>query len=197
VDKALKNGGLPSADELHEMQGLDLAQSFEDSHFLSGFGHADGRFHFYADWRAMGDSEGKLPVKPDHANLIDNPDQQHPFRLVTAPARTFLNSSFTETPSSLKKEKRPTVLLNPEDCERLAASEGDLVRIGNELGQTRVWLKPFAGVQQGVVIVEGIWPNKAFLDGIGINALVSAEAAAPNGGAVFHDAKVWLEKVAE
>jgi len=42
------------------------------------------------------------------------------------------------------------------------------------------------------VVVEGIWPNHAFEEGVGINALVSAEPGAPNGGAVYHDTAVWL-----
>jgi len=41
-------------------------------------------------------------------------------------------------------------------------------------------------------VVESIWPNEAFVEGIGINALISAEAAPPNGGAAFHDTAVWL-----
>jgi hypothetical protein len=45
-----------------------------------------------------------------------------------------------------------------------------------------------------VLVVESIWPNAAFEEGIGINALISAEAAPPNGGAVFHDTAVWLCK---
>jgi hypothetical protein len=47
-------------------------------------------------------------------------------------------------------------------------------------------------MQRGVVVVEGIWPNAAFEEGIGINALVSADAGLPNGGAVFHDTAVWV-----
>jgi hypothetical protein len=42
-------------------------------------------------------------------------------------------------------------------------------------------------------VVESIWPNAAFEGGIGINALISAEAAPPGGGAVFHDTAVWLQ----
>lgn len=39
-----------------------------------------------------------------------------------------------------------------------------------------------------------IWPyhNFAFKEGIGINALASADAAPPGGGAVFHDNAVWI-----
>ncbi|GGB88482.1 dehydrogenase [Marinobacterium zhoushanense] len=193
VDKALQSGGLPSADEIHRAEGLDCALDFESAHFLNGFGHADKRFHFYADWAALGEQGDRLPVLPDHAELIDAADDSHPFRLVTAPARTFLNSSFTETPGSLKKEGRPRVLLNPQDAERMDVVGDELVSIGNRHGQIRIHATTFAGVQHGVLIVEGLWPNGAFVDGLGINALVSAEPAAPAGGALFHDTKVWLK----
>jgi hypothetical protein len=50
----------------------------------------------------------------------------------------------------------------------------------------------FDGVQRGVVIVEGIWPNYAFADGKGINALTGADPVAPVGGAAFHDNRIWI-----
>jgi hypothetical protein len=52
-------------------------------------------------------------------------------------------------------------------------------------------------LQRGVVVVESIWPNGAFEEGVGINALVSAEPGAPNGGAVYHDTAVWLRPAQE
>jgi hypothetical protein len=48
------------------------------------------------------------------------------------------------------------------------------------------------GQQPGVAIVESIWPNHAFIEGIGINALTSADPGPPNGGAVFHDTAIWM-----
>jgi hypothetical protein len=45
-----------------------------------------------------------------------------------------------------------------------------------------------------VVIVEGVWPNRHFVNGLGINALTSAEPGYPNGGAVFHDTAVWIRR---
>ena len=42
------------------------------------------------------------------------------------------------------------------------------------------------------MIVESIWPNRAFLDGVGINALTGADPAAPVGGAPFHDNRVRI-----
>ena len=115
---------------------------------------------------------------------------------MAAPARTFLNSSFTETPSSLRRERRPTALLHPEDCAALGVVDGDRVRLGNERGDVVVHAQLAEGQQRGVVVVEGIWPNRHFENGIGINALTSAEPGWPNGGAVFHDTAVWVKPVA-
>ncbi|OMH39047.1 molybdopterin oxidoreductase family protein [Motiliproteus sp. MSK22-1] len=193
IEQALDHGPLPTAEKMHQDQGVDCALCFEKAHFLDGFGHPDERFHFRADWLALGPLGAVLPQLPDHCTLLEQADQQHPFRLVTAPARTFLNSSFTETPGSRKKEQRPRAMIHPDDCLELGLEPDSIVLIGNSRGQVRVHVRPFDGLQRGVVIVEGVWPNADFIDGVGINVLVSAEAAAPNGGAVFHDTKVWLE----
>ena len=56
-----------------------------------------------------------------------------------------------------------------------------------------VHAKPFDGLQPGVVVVEGIWPNDGFIEGIGINVLTGADPGLPFGGAVFHDTAVWLK----
>jgi hypothetical protein len=50
----------------------------------------------------------------------------------------------------------------------------------------------FPDLQRGVVISEGLWPNSAFAGGEGINTLTGADAVAPNGGAAFHDNRVWV-----
>ena len=47
----------------------------------------------------------RLPEFPDHVDLIEVADEEHPFRLATSPARTFLNSTFTETPVSQRNAK--------------------------------------------------------------------------------------------
>jgi hypothetical protein len=43
-------------------------------------------------------------------------------------------------------------------------------------------------------VVEGVWPNAAFIGGIGINALTSADPGYPAGGAPFHDTAVALHR---
>ena len=69
------------------------------------------------------------------------------------------------------------------------------VRLGNERGEVIVHVAPREGQQSGVVVVEGIWPNRYFENGIGINSLTSADPGWPNGGAVFHDTAVWIRRI--
>ena len=45
-----------------------------------------------------------------------------------------------------------------------------------------------------MLIAEGLWPNKAHVDGEGINVLTGADPVAPYGGAAVHDNKVWLRR---
>ncbi len=193
IDETLRVSGHPGADEVHAMHWLDCAPDFSTQHCLNGFPTDDGKFHFRADWDKVGFIEvEQMPYLPDHMDVIDNADDDHPFRLVAAPARNYLNSSFTETPTSKKREGRPEVLMHPVDCAELEIARGDLVRLGNGLGEVQLHARPFDGIQRGVVVVESVWPNDAFVGGMGINALISADQGPPLGGAVFHDTKVWI-----
>src|SRR5579875_1217432 len=192
MDATLRASGLPDVETAWRMRWIDCALSFEEMHFLNGFGHADGKFHFKADWQALGPDGARMSAMPDHLAVIDTATPERPFRLVAAPSRSFLNTSFTETPSSRQREGRPTILVHPEDCRDLGLAEGARARLGNERGAIVAPVRPFDGVQRGVVVVEGVWPNGAFEDGKGINSLTSADPGYPRGGAVFHDTAVWL-----
>ena len=191
VDATLKASGWPDAATLRDRRWHDcIAET--DSHFLDGFGTPDRRFHFKPDWSRVGPNHADMPPLPDHFDVIEAATDEHPYRLVAPPARQFLNSSFTETPSARKREGRPTALVHPEDCAGLGLADGGLVRIGNRRGSVLVHVRPFDGLQPGVVVVEGIWPNDCFVEGRGINVLTGADPGRPLGGAVFHDTAVWL-----
>jgi hypothetical protein len=73
--------------------------------------------------------------------------------------------------------------------------DGGGVRIGNRLVSVVVHARAFDGMQRRVVIVEGLWPNHMFEEGIGTNLLTNADPGPPRGGAVFHDTSVWLSPV--
>ncbi|WP_373084399.1 molybdopterin-dependent oxidoreductase [Sneathiella sp.] len=193
IDETLKVSGWPDAKNLTASKWHDCQIPYEKAHYLNGFAHSDGKFHFTPDWSRIGPDFAGMPTLPDHWEIIDTADAEHPYRMVTAPARNFLNSSFTETPSSRKQEKRPTVKICKSDADAIGTEEGAIVRLGNRLGSLAIHVEIFNGVQPGTVIVEGVWPGKFFIEKIGINLLISADAGKPNGGAVFHDTAVWIK----
>jgi len=193
IEKTLQVSGWPDIETLSVNNWIDAQVPFDEAHFLNGFGHNDGKFHFAADWSKIGSDFTGMPALPDHWDVIQNADDAHPYRLVTAPARNFLNTSFTATPTSLKREKRPTVMLHSADAAHIGTEDGAIVRMGNKQGSLLLHVDLFDGVQRGTVIVEGIWPNKFFIEKVGINLLTGADAGKPNGGAAFHDTAVWIK----
>lgn len=201
IDWTLQNSGWGTVEELKEKKWLDCQPDFERAHYIKGFAHKDGKFRLAPDWsRVLPHGFGpegapdNIPEFPDHWEVIEEATEDMPFRLVTAPARNYLNSSFTETPTSIKREKRPEVMIHPEDAAELDIADGDLVRLGNDRGTVALHARLFDGVRRGVTIVESVWPNKAFKEGIGINALTGADPIAPVGGAAFHDNRIWIRK---
>jgi anaerobic selenocysteine-containing dehydrogenase len=199
IDATLRASGWPGADELLTRRWIDATDSFERSHFLDGFGFPDRRFRFSPDWAALGPHSAGMPTLPDQWDTIDQPTSERPFRLVAAPARNFLNSTFSETPTSRKREGRPTALLHPGDAARLGVVDGGLLRLGNAQGDVTLHARlagPDSRMQPGTVVVESIWPNEDYPGQLGINVLTSDAPAAPNGGAVFHDTAVWMRAVA-
>jgi anaerobic selenocysteine-containing dehydrogenase len=191
IDWTLQASGYPSADEIHAKRWHDCAKPFRQAHFLDGFGHADGRWHFKADWSKIGRDWRGMPELPTQMGF-DAATEEKPFRLVAAPARSFLNSTFTETPGSKAREGGPAVLVHPADLAALGAADSARMRVGNDRGSLVVPARAFDGVNRGTVVIESIWPNGAFEEGIGVNVLIAADPGFPAGGAVFHDTAVWL-----
>jgi anaerobic selenocysteine-containing dehydrogenase len=196
VDATLRASGWPDAETVLRERWIDAAMPFDDAHFLTGFPQPNRRFHFAPDWAELGPDHACMPRLPDHMTSIDDTAPEQPFRLVTAPARSFLNTSFTEMPSSRKRESRPTVLVHADDAARLGIADGAKVRLGNARGEVILHARLADGLQSGVLVSESIWPSEAFEGGIGINALTSDDPGPPGGGAVFHDTAVWLRAAA-
>jgi len=192
LDVTLQASGRGTLAEAASRGWIDCAEAFEDAHFETGFSHADGRFRFKPDWQAIGPLHEAMPKLPDYMRSIEDVSPEHPFRMVAPPARSFLNTSFSETPSSRKREGEPRALLHADDLAALGVAPGGPVRIGNRRGALTMAAKAFAGVQRGVVIVEGIWPNSDFSGRLGVNQLIGADRVPPNGGSAFHDTAVWI-----
>jgi len=205
IDNMLKKAGyMAGFDGLKRDRWIDKQPDFDTAHFVKGFAWPDGKFRFKPDWTgAMApnrppESLGpqgphtRLPIFPDHVDLIEIINDAHPYRLATSPARQFLNSTFAETPGSRSREGGPELMIHPDDAAREGLEEGAIITIGNDRGEVRLKLKLSERVRPGVLVHEGLWANSDFLDGEGINTLTGADPVAPFGGAAFHDNRVWL-----
>ena len=200
IDWTLQHSGWGTLAELERARWIDCQPDFATAHYLDGFAYPDGKFRFKPDWPNVpfrsapnAGPYAAMPKLPDHWEVIEEADAAHPFRLATSPARGFLNSSFTETPTSRRREGRPEVMIHPRDAASFGIADGDRVALGNVRGEVRLHAKLFDGVCPGVLIAESVWPNAAYEDGRGINTLTGADAIAPFGGAAFHDNKVWVK----
>jgi anaerobic selenocysteine-containing dehydrogenase len=201
IDATLQKSGWGTLAELEANRWIDCQPDFATAHYLNGFAYPDGKFRFKPDWPTVPfrrwhrtHEAPSIPQLPDHWEVIEEADTEHPFRLATSPARGFLNSSFTETPTSRVREGRPEVMIHPDDANPLGVVDGEKVKLGNQRGVVHLHARLFDGVRRGVLIAESLWPNSAYADGRGINTLTGADPVAPFGGAAFHDNKVWLRK---
>ena len=214
VDNLLTKSNMPDFEAMRQQRWLDKQPDFETSHYLNGFAWPDGKFRFRVDWQKQTSPDrppqgmglqgpfADMPEFPDYWEVNEQADPQHPFKLTTSPAHNFLNSSFSETPTSLAKEVRPQLLIRDDDAAELGLDDGMLVQIGNERGALALHVKiQQAGgskkLRRGVVVSEGLFPNSSFAGGEGINILTGADAAAPHGGTAFHDIKVWIRRYEE
>ena len=200
VAETFRRSGFGELDEIERIGFVDGAQPFGEAHFGDGFGWPDGRYRFAPDWQGVAAARGytwvcdpsEMPRFADHWDVNEAVDAQTPFRLATSPSRGFLNSTFAETPGSRKRQPEPTVFIHPEDAAALGIADGDPVTLGNRRGEVALRAACFSGMQRGVLIAEGIHPNAAHRNGVGINTLIGSDPVRPFGGAAFHDTAVWV-----
>lgn len=193
ADVTLAMSNYPPRGDFVKRHMLDCAPAFRAAHFLDGFGWPDKKFRFAPDWPALGPYGKTMPKLPDHWDVLDRACDEYPLRLIAAPSRGYLNSTFTQSPSSVRRERQPCAQIHPATAKKFGVEDGARVQIGNRRGAVTVTAKHRPRVNADSVIVEGIWPASAFPENIGINLLISAAPAAPNGGAVFHDTAVWIK----
>jgi anaerobic selenocysteine-containing dehydrogenase len=201
IDWLLRHSGWGTLAELEEKRFLDVQPDFRTAHYLDGFAWPDGKYRFRPDWPSVPyGNEGLrgpaalLPAFPDQWDVNEAADAAHPFKLLTPPARGFLNSTFTETRTSLARERggKPCVMIHPDDAHRLGIGDGASVALANRRGRVVLDARVTDETRPGVLVSEGIFPNHCFADGRGINTLTGDDAVAPFGGVGFHDVSVAL-----
>ena len=186
IDDTLQASGHGDIAALEADLWRDVQPDFRAAHYLDGFAHKDGKFHFKADWTKLPVANdglmgawSEMPSFPDHWAIIEEANEEHPFRLATSPSRNFLNTTFTETPSSKAREGAPSVMMHPADAARLSIAEGDVVVLGNRRGETTLTARLFEGLRRGVLIAESVHPNGAHIGKRGINMVTGADFDRP------------------
>jgi anaerobic selenocysteine-containing dehydrogenase len=128
-----------------------------------------------------------------------------PYRYLEDPAKAayplaLISPASNKTISSTMAEYNLPVArleMNPEDASERGLSEGDLVRVYNDLGEVHCLLKLDSRLRRTVAsLAKGIW-RRATVNGSAGTALVPDQTTAVSGGACFNDARVQVERISD
>ena len=128
MDEALKVSGMWDAETNWRKGGQDFHLGFETSHFLDGFAWPDKKFRFKPDWAAYGPRGKEMPS----AARPFRRDRQCDGREAVPDGRRagahLPQLDLHRDAERQKREVRPTVMMNPEDCAALGIVEGERLR---------------------------------------------------------------------
>ncbi|MGA8830553.1 MAG: molybdopterin oxidoreductase family protein [Desulfomonilaceae bacterium] len=125
---------------------------------------------------------------------IPSSEGTYPLRLMTAPARNFLNSSFRERDDLQAKDPAMLLRINPSDAGRKGLKDGERVSAFNDLGEVSFILCVTSKVPEGVVVADGIWWLTHCPGERSVNALTSQRLTDRGAGSTFYDNTVDVRK---
>jgi anaerobic selenocysteine-containing dehydrogenase len=200
VAETMMRSNYGDLDEIERTGFVELDLSDEKARFADGFAFSDKKFKFRPAWREIAKRKGylwtidpdEMPALVDYWDVNEKATPETPFKFATSPSRGFLNSTFSETLGSQRRQPTPTVLIRPDDAAANGIAQGAKVVLGNARGEVELTAEIFEGLPPGVLIAEGLHRNIAHGNGKGINTLISSDQVPPFGGVAFHDASVWI-----
>ncbi len=161
-----------------------------------GFKTPSGKCEFYSE------EVGRLGLDPlltfippvESREVSPKMAAQYPIQLLSPPAGSFLNTSFSHLPSFLKSERRPIIEINPADAQMRGIEDGELVRVFNQRGECELYAKFSERVKSGVAVAPSTWWNKLSPGNRNINVTVSQALTDIGAGATFYDNLVEIAK---
>ncbi len=143
----------------------------------------DGKVHLFpAD---LG-SQGEL-----FAYAHDPATERHPLALISPASSHTISSTLGELRPGVARLK-----IHPTDAAARTISDGDTIRVFNDLGDVHCHANVTPEVRPGTVsLPKGLWARSTF-NGATANALVPDSLTDIAGGACFNDARVQVELLA-
>jgi len=139
----------------------------------------DGKIDLHSEALAAAAPVGLYVYQPDPAT------DRYPLALISPASSRTISSTLGEL-----REHTAKLEMHPEDASARGLSEGDSVRVFNDLGEVQCELKVTPIVRTGTVsLPKGLWRKSTF-NGLTANALAPDTLADLGGGACFNDARV-------
>ena len=134
------------------------------------------------------DSEAPMGL---YAFQPDPATDKYPLALISPSSERTINSTLGQLP-------RPDVklVMHPDDANARGLSDGDAVRIFNELAEVHSTLQVLPNIRPGTVsLPKGLW-RRSTRNGVTATALVPDALTDIGGGACFNDARVQVASLA-
>jgi anaerobic selenocysteine-containing dehydrogenase len=143
----------------------------------------DGRVHLFP-----ADLEARLGL---YVYAADPATAAHPLSLISPASEHTISSTLGESRPGIARIK-----IHPDDAHPRSISDGDPVRVFNELGEVHCEASVTPEIRSGAVsLAKGLWARST-VNGATANALVPDSLTDIAGGACFNDARVQVELLA-
>ncbi|MFF4503865.1 molybdopterin-dependent oxidoreductase [Streptomyces sp. NPDC001401] len=193
--RELLSGGHPSLD------GIDLDRLRREGYvrlnypspfvpFADGFPTPSGKLEFVSASAAADGYDPLTGYTPPKEAADPELARRLPLVLISSASHFFLNTTFANKESLVRRAGAPFVELHPDDAAARGLVEGEQVRIFNDRGAFTAQLQVSDSVRPGVARTTKGWWAKLTGNRAGVNATVAERDSDMGGGAVYHDNRV-------
>lgn len=167
-------------------------------HYLDGsFPSPSGKIEFYSQ-KMADDGYDPLPAYTLLKECIETTPElaaKYPLFFITPSAHSLLNANYGQDAGFVALEKRPTIIINPQDAAGRGIKDGEMVRVFNDRGACLLWAHVEDLVKAGVVVSRGQWWDRHYPDGCNANHTTPDFPADMGGGSSFNTNLVQVERV--